>query len=225
MGVGHNVAHDTGNADKVLDNGSGLDRGEDDAGQVLDGDVSVDEAEDQSVSNSDCRTLGCGEDTAQNTADNDDDHQQAGDTIPESLQGVLESVVLIGDVAALLCHNACNDHNSKTPEDTGNVACHEQSCNRNRTGDGGVDDHDVGGGDHHTGRAGGDVTYSDVLIGVACFLLHGAKDAAHGDSSCNAGAGHCAEEHVCNDVGLCKGAGKSVSDDLGTADQTTGNTA
>ncbi len=225
MGVAHDVAHDAGHADKVLNDSGGLDGGEDDAGQVLDSDISVDEGEDQSVGNCDSGAFGSGEDTAEDTADNNNDHQKAGDTVPQGLQGVFEGVVLLGGVAALLGHNACNDHNSKTPEDAGDVACHEQSCNRNGACHGGVDDHDVGGGDHHTGRAGSDVTNSDVLVGVACFLLHGAKDAAHGDSSGNARTGHCAEEHVCNDVGLCKGAGKSVSDDLGTADQTPCNAA
>ena len=225
MSVAHDVAHDAGHADEVLNDRGGLDAAPDDLGQILDSDVAVDEAEDQGVENSDSGALGRGEDTAEDTADNDDDHQQAGNAVPQGLEDELCVVLFGADIAALLGHDASDDHAAETPEDAGDVACHEQSRDGNGTGDGGVDDHDVAGRDHHAGRAGGDVADRYVFIGVAVFLLHGSEDAAHCDSRGNAGAGHCAEEHVSDDVGLSQCAGQTVRNELCAADETAGDTA
>ena len=130
-----------------------------------------------------------------------------------------------GDIAAALCHNACHDHAAQAPENAGNVACHEQSGDGDGACHGGVDDHDVAGGDHHAGRAGGDVADGNVLVGVALFLLKRSEDAAHGHSGGHAGAGHGAEKHVGHDVGLGQCAGEPVGNQLCAAHQTAGNTA
>ena len=133
--------------------------------------------------------------------------------------------MVLGDIAAAVSHDAGHDHAAQAPEDAGHVACHEQGGDGDGACHGGVDDHDVAGGNHHAGGAGGDIADGDVLIGVALFLLQGAKDAAHGHSSGNAGAGHGAEEHIGHNVGLGQSAREPVGHQLGAAHQTAGNAA
>ena len=187
--------------------------------------MAIDEAQDQGIGHRDGGAFRGGEDATQNTADDNDDHQQARDALPERFENKLGVIVLGVGIAAFLGHDAGHDHASQTPNDAGDIARHEQSGDGDAACDRGVDDHDVARRDHHAGRTGGDVADRGILVGVALFLLEGSENAAHGDGRGNAGAGHGAEEHVRDDVGLGQGARQTMCHQLGAADKPSGDAA
>ena len=133
--------------------------------------------------------------------------------------------MVLEDVAAALGHDTGHHHAAQAPEDAGDIACHEQGGNGHGASHGGVDYHNVAGGDHHAGRAGGNVADGYVFVGVSLFLLKRSKDAAHCHGSGNAGTGHGTEKHVCNDVGLSQRTGETVCNQLSAANQTAGYSA
>ena len=201
-GESHDPRHDGGQTDHQGDDAGHLSGFQNDAGQIFQSEALVNQAQNGSVSHSHGRSLGCGEHTAQNTANDDDDEQQAGNGIQNGLQRLLAGNALFDDIALFLCCDTCDHHDDNTPQDAGKITCREQSSHGNAACNGGVDDHQVRRRNQHSGGSGGNVDGSTVYRIITFFFLHGADGAAHGGSSGSTGTGDGTEQHIGDDVGL-----------------------
>ena len=164
-------------------------------------------------------------DTGNDTADNDDDEQQRGHSVPNGLADALALIITGSFHACLFGADKGNQHAAQAHQDAGNVTSHEQGGDGNTASNGGVNNECGGGRDQQAGGGGSNVGCCRVSGVIAVFFLNGADATAHGGSSSNGGTGQCAEQHVAQDVGLCHGAGDLANEQLGKVDQALGNTA
>src|SRR5699024_8695844 len=102
-GEGQNEAHNRRSCDQEHDNCGGLAGIAQDARQVGGLNALIDDhGEEQGVCNSDSSRLGRGEDTGGDTADDDDDEQDAGDGFHEVAEQYLDRNALAGRILVLL---------------------------------------------------------------------------------------------------------------------------
>ena len=224
-GVSHNKGHGGGSGDQEQDDTGSFGGIQQDLQEALERDALVDDGEDQTVQNCDASALGSGEDTGNDTADNDDDEQQRGHSVPNGLADALALIITGSFHACLFGADKGNQHAAQAHQDAGNVTSHEQGGDGNTASNGGVNNECGGGRDQQAGGGGSNVGCCRVSGVIAVFFLNGADATAHGGSSSNGGTGQCAEQHVAQDVGLCHGAGDLANEQLGKVDQALGNTA
>ena len=87
------------------------------------------QGEQQAVYNGHNGTFGCGEHTADDAADDNDNEQQRRDSLQDGVNGLLKGKGSLAAVAVLFGKEVDYDHAGQTPQDTGQVAGHEQCGN------------------------------------------------------------------------------------------------
>ena len=163
-GKAHNKAHNVRAGDQEHDDSGGLAGIQQDLRQVLDLDAAVNnDGQEQGVGNSHGRRLRCGEDAGHNTADNDNDQQQAGDRIHKVLEEYRSRNLTGSGIVVLLCDDICHHHAGQCPHQAGDVAGHDHTHHR-AASQHRIDDQDAGRRNDQTGRCGSDVDGSSELF-------------------------------------------------------------
>ena len=226
VGERHDPRHDAGHADQEDDDAGHLGTFAQNLGDFFqfDGFIAK-QGEQQAVYNGHNGTFGCGEHTADDAADDNDNEQQRRDGLQDGVDSLLKGEGSLAAVAVLFGNEVDHDHAGQAPQDTGQVAGHEQCGNRSTAGHQREGDHNVAGRDQQAGRGGGNVGGSGEVGVIAFFFFDGADDGTHGGSSSRTGTGDCAKQHVGNHVGLCQSAGGAAGDELGQVDQADRNAA
>ena len=130
VGERHDPRHDAGHADQEDDDAGHLGTFAQDLGDFFqfDGFIAK-QGEQQAVYNGHNGTFGCGEHPADDAADDNDNEQQRRDSLQDGVNGLLKGKGSLAAVAVLFGKEVDYDHTGQTPQDTGQVAGHEQCGN------------------------------------------------------------------------------------------------
>src|SRR5699024_25939 len=161
----------------------------------------------------------------QNAAHDDDDGQQGRDGVDPDLDGgvlVLDGGGLIALLDSQVDGQGCH---AQAQQDAGQVAAHEQGCDRDAAGGDGVEDQRTGRGDQDAGGSRADVDGGRAVGVIAFFGFQRGQDGAHGRAGGHRRAAVRSEEHIGQDVGGGQVAGDLAHQQTGQTDQAAGNAA
>ena len=193
---GTDVREDGSGTDDNHDGAGGLTGVHQNTGNILPLHLTINEqADDHSVDNGNCSGLSGSEDTAVDTAQNDDGNHESPEGLTEGLQALAPGSLFTGTGQALAAGlNHDQDDQSQTHHDTGDNTAHEHITN-GFAGNGGVNDEGDGGGNNN--RDGGCSSHHGCreVGGKAAAVDHsGDQNDTQCSDSGGTGTGNSAEE-------------------------------
>ena len=223
---GADIGKQRGSADDQHDTAGGLAGVNQQLAHILPLDLAVDEhADKQAIHHGHGSCLGGGEDTAVDTAQNDDRHQEAPESRTEGSGTLAPGSPLTGSLqTALADFQHDDDDQSQTHHDAGENTAHEHITNGN-AGNGGIHNEGNRGRDNdgdgrsrcHHGRGKGS--------GESAAVDHGRdQNDAQSSHGSRAGTGNRAEEAGHDNADDCDAAAAMAHAVINEVDQTGGNT-
>src|SRR5699024_143978 len=121
-----NKGHSGGSRDQKQDNTAGAGTAYQDLHKRIYSNTFIADGQDQAVKHADTGPFCCSENTAYDTADDDDDQEKAGDRSESYPNRFFHSYPSGCRIIMLLCIDKGNYHGTKTHEDTGDISGHKQ---------------------------------------------------------------------------------------------------